>query len=738
MAKTPSTVNGSGGSTSNRSAFTKALQHVRRKLGINLAQNTTINASSPRSSGVSNKARKSRKGTVYTRSSAGMTSDIFSSIEDETRLQLIKDMGFQGFKYLNIHKSNKDFAAWLLSKFDPVRCTLLSGTRSEIKLTESDVNLILGIPCEGKPIVPATHQEVVIMKKYICNVFGKESFEQITLPFLTGILYKKPESPMSVGEAIKFKTALIMVLVTIFLGPVSLNNHISTRYMTALVDIDNVQNYNWSKFVIDELKVAADSLHNKLKNGKSAGYINGCIILLQIFYLDNLENGNSTPEHSCFPRIRSYDDKIMDEFIKKDMILQNRFPFPSFGKLKLRDRRQVCYSNNTFASQVEIEEVVHHGATRKPTSTFGGIDPPSFDLGLSQLDNDNTMGLSLYRFESIQKDVHHGLTPKPTFSIGGIDPPSFDLGLSQLDNNNTLGELTPANLVQGNLEAQFDTVADQAVVPETPPDQQGVANTETMMNSASFSSPHSILKHVTEARITLRNEQLVTKYLPKSKKTIIGEPADLLVNLPARIVKPSTMVKSPFLCKPQSYTRNESKALDDLFQHTTSIQDKNALKKLWVHISNPVPMKLHLSHLQHTLKTNDPMDEDTFNLAVQALYEDELHTFGSTNFVGWRHFLNQDFAMYAIAADGHWNPTYHIHLFTDPSIIPYNVSSCRLIFVPIYEVAHYALYAFDMEKKWSTSSTLSGIPLKIYFYNTLSKTTYNKNLGCGAFGQRML
>jgi hypothetical protein len=31
--------------------------------------------------------------------------------------------------------------------------------------------------------------------------------------------------------------------------------------------------------------------------------------------------------------------------------------------------------------------------------------------------------------------------------------------------------------VQGNLEAQFDTVADQAVVPETPPDQQGVANT---------------------------------------------------------------------------------------------------------------------------------------------------------------------------------------------------------------------------------------------------------------------
>jgi hypothetical protein len=214
-----------------------------------------------------------------------MASDIFSSIEDETRLQLIKDMGFSGIKNLNIHKSNKDFAAWLLSKFDPILCTLYFGTRSELKLTEHDVHLILGIPWKGKPIVPATHQEVITMKKYICNVFGKDSFEQITLPFLTGILYKKPDCPMSDKDVVKFKTALIWVLVTIFLGPVSLNSHISTRYMTALVDINNVQNYNWAKFVIDELKVAADSLHNKLKKGKGAGYINGCIILLQVHHV---------------------------------------------------------------------------------------------------------------------------------------------------------------------------------------------------------------------------------------------------------------------------------------------------------------------------------------------------------------------------------------------------------------------------------------------------------------------
>lgn len=77
----------------------------------------------------------------------------------------------------------------------------------------------------------------------------------------------------------------------------------------------------------------------------------------------------------------------------------------------------------------------------------------------------------------MEKVVHHGSTPKPTSFIGDFDPPSFDLGLSQLHNDNTTGELTPKNQVQGNLQEQFDTAADPAVVPETPPYRQGVSNT---------------------------------------------------------------------------------------------------------------------------------------------------------------------------------------------------------------------------------------------------------------------
>jgi hypothetical protein len=85
--------------------------------------------------------------------------------------------------------------------------------------------------------------------------------------------------------------------------------------------------------------------------------------------------------------------------------------------------------------------------------SINGIEPPSFDLGISQIVADHdTMDLSP------QLQVHANLnadftkvadpdlsihkqevaklvsTPKTvTRSIKGIDPPSFDLGLSQID-----------------------------------------------------------------------------------------------------------------------------------------------------------------------------------------------------------------------------------------------------------------------------------------------------------------
>lgn len=210
----------------------------------------------------------------------------------------------------------------------------------------------------------------------------------------------------------------------------------------------------------------------------------------------------------------------------------------------------------------------------------------------------------------------------------------------------------------------------------------------------------------------MREEYACTKFPPKSKRRIIGGPSDILFDRPKRSIKPSRSVKSPFLSKQHSFVRHDLKALDDLYTYVTSITDEEAVKKIWVHISQPVPMSLSLHDIQQAIRLDTQMQEETFNVAVQVLASYEIHRFGGTYFVGWRHFLNQDFAMFATASDDLWNPEDHLPSFKDDSLIPYDLPSCHLIFIPLLQPLHYSLYAFDMGKNNYASSTHWETPRK--------------------------
>ena len=73
-------------------------------------------------------------------------------------------------------------------------------------------------------------------------------------------------------------------------------------------------------------------------------------------------------------------------------------------------------------------------------------------------------------FIQIQDIVNHGSTPKLThLSNHGIDPPSFDLGLSQFDIEHTVGELSPNIQVKANVNAIFEDATYSQAVSETKP-----------------------------------------------------------------------------------------------------------------------------------------------------------------------------------------------------------------------------------------------------------------------------
>ena len=76
----------------------------------------------------------------------------------------------------------------------------------------------------------------------------------------------------------------------------------------ALKNLNDMPNWNWARYVINDIIAAARALANKLTDETKATYINGGVIFLQvftfyiqIFYLDNLELGPLSLKHDCFP-----------------------------------------------------------------------------------------------------------------------------------------------------------------------------------------------------------------------------------------------------------------------------------------------------------------------------------------------------------------------------------------------------------------------------------------------------
>mgnify|MGYP005822716185 CR=1 FL=1 len=68
------------------------------------------------------------------------------------------------------------------------------------------------------------------------------------------------------------------------------------------------------------------------------------------------------------------------------------------------------------------------------------------------------------------------------------------------------------------------------------------------------------------------------KYNPKQGGESLGVPSDMLLDVPKRVIKPSRMVKSPFLCKQYQCVRLDVQAQEDLFTYTNSISAADQLR----------------------------------------------------------------------------------------------------------------------------------------------------------------
>jgi hypothetical protein len=186
-------------------------------------------------------------------------------------ISLVKEMGFGFMLELDDCHIPRAFVQWLADNASSdARYIILNGV--SISLDAIIVEDTFGIPGGQIPIEGDEESG----KSCFLALFGLSDVPYTRL-FADKILNEELPDAM-------FKRCFMTVCLATILCPTS-STKPSTKYMGALVDIENVNNLNWSKFVSDWLRMfILKYLKDKLKQNRLTITFGGCIYHLAVCY----------------------------------------------------------------------------------------------------------------------------------------------------------------------------------------------------------------------------------------------------------------------------------------------------------------------------------------------------------------------------------------------------------------------------------------------------------------------
>nr|BAC92414.1 hypothetical protein [Oryza sativa Japonica Group]BAC92597.1 hypothetical protein [Oryza sativa Japonica Group] len=140
----------------------------------------------------------------------------------------------------------------------------------------------------------------------------------------------------------------------------------STKYLTVFEDIENLRNYDWSKFIYDWTMTF-------LKKFFKSNNLGGCLFYWAALYLDHVDFGKKNPGNST-PRIAVWTKNMIQTYSDLDKVDDD-----NFGLRPLRDFKSVCYyqPHPTAERRISFKE--------KLDSALGSVLPLSMKEKLCSL-----------------------------------------------------------------------------------------------------------------------------------------------------------------------------------------------------------------------------------------------------------------------------------------------------------------------------------------------------------------
>ncbi|CAI0433006.1 unnamed protein product [Linum tenue] len=212
-------------------------------------------------------------------------------------------MGFGGLLHLKKHKLKMQLLEDLMMRFN-VTTSQLSVHGNRFTLSVNDVVTTLGLHAGGMNVETQLGEDDEVRVKFNLGT-GQIKCSRLKTDLL---------NDLTVGE--EFRGKFLLYLMCRILRP-STAVHVHNNYLKILANVNVVGNLNWAKFVYDGLLEGIKDYKKKSDGASRDQHVTGCVLLLEIFYLEHVNMHILTRHSSSLPRIRHWNDKSISKIVNK-------------------------------------------------------------------------------------------------------------------------------------------------------------------------------------------------------------------------------------------------------------------------------------------------------------------------------------------------------------------------------------------------------------------------------------
>ncbi|KAL6661177.1 hypothetical protein ACP70R_000561 [Stipagrostis hirtigluma subsp. patula] len=345
---------------------------------------------------------------LESRYSSKAAQKLVNSLSEKQR-QVVKDIGFEPLLRIPYGtKSDRQMHTWLLSCLNTTTMVLEIDDHLQIPVRPEDVQCILGIPMGHKLVTGSDEIDRTMATAAFRNIFNLPKGANLMSTIGYEKIIERTSACETDNDKDRFICAFVGAMVGNILAPTGRYDKLHSEILPAIACPQRTSEFNWCAYVVEEIRNSAIKAQKAIQSGQPTITIHGCVLFLQVLFMESLPILKQNVPQDIFPRAAAYRNSVMMTFRSLDESHTRVSIYKQFLQ-SLANRHNVCKANRLHKTR-QCEDIVNlfeRCVNPNITANIGPSQQPQFHQTFVSQDSIHGAN-TLYQADNEHQDsLHH-------------------------------------------------------------------------------------------------------------------------------------------------------------------------------------------------------------------------------------------------------------------------------------------------------------------------------------------